>query len=98
MKPTRENGCSCPSCRYTHSFKRFADWPKGEPAGQLSSERAYRAHVAHSFYGAKVRTEAGPRGAAFYGTPAGMTKKQVEEVLRRTFAQPAPAEAEAMAA
>jgi hypothetical protein len=80
--------CSCTSCTITDSFhsKGFAKWPRGEPAGKRSSEAAYRAHVAHSFYGARKRVDFGPAGGGFYGTPAGMTKAKVEEVLRRSFA------------
>lgn len=81
--------CTCSSCRYTDSFsdKGFDAWPRGEPAGKRSSEAAYRAHVAHSYYGAKKREAVGPAGAGFYGTPAGMTKADVERVLRETFAK-----------
>ena len=81
--------CSCASCKVTDSFhdKGFAAWPRGEPAGKRSSEAAYRAHVAHSFSGAKKREGVGPTGAGFYGTPAGMTKAHVEKALRDHFAR-----------
>lgn len=80
--------CTCSSCAYTDSFagKSFAAWPTGEPAGQRSSEAAYRAHVAHSTIGARKRVDMGPAGAGYYGTPAGMTKAEVEAVLRKSFA------------
>lgn len=76
--------CDCASCSYTDSFrdKGFAEWPRGEPAGQKASERAYTAHVRHSFFGARKRTEL----PEFYNVPAGMTRAQVQEVLNRTFA------------
>jgi hypothetical protein len=56
--------CSCTSCYETDIYgglpslfgwqhknphpSGFTTWPRGEPAGQRSSESAYRAHVAHS--------------------------------------------------
>jgi len=90
--------CNCASCSYTDEFagKGFAAWPRGEAAGPRASAHAYALHVAHSFYGAKKRATIGPSGAGFYGTPAGMTRGQVEEALRRSFAEAekqSPAEA-----
>lgn len=45
--------CNCASCKHTDSFHRagFGAWPKGDPAGKRASERAYAAHVAHSWVG-----------------------------------------------
>lgn len=46
--------CSCTSCEYTDSFqfKGFAEWPKGEPAGQRASERLYATHARYVWAGA----------------------------------------------
>jgi hypothetical protein len=76
--------CTCASCTYTDALadKGFDAWPRGEPAGKLSSERAYAAHVRHSWHGARKRAELGPCGAAFYGGG-----KLAAEVLARTFAR-----------
>ena len=76
----------------------FENWPRGEPAGALSSARAYNAHVAHSRFGAKAKVDFGPTGSGFYGTPAGMTKRQVEQVLSASFASVQEEEEERMAA
>lgn len=40
--------CTCASCEYTATFKSFADWPRGNPAGKRSSDASYTAHVRHS--------------------------------------------------
>ena len=57
--------CTCASCEYTDSFnvKGFAAWPRGEPAGEYSSNRAYAAHARHVWAGA-YKTIAFTRGQA----------------------------------
>ena len=63
--------------------------PADYPAKKLVIlDRAYRAHVAHSYYGARKRLDFGPAGAGFYGTPKGMTKAQVEAILTKHYAPP----------
>lgn len=60
--------CTCTSCEYTDSFHGwklegdrqvpdpekggFERWPRGEPAWQRSSDRAYAAHARHVWAGA----------------------------------------------
>ena len=79
-------GCRCASCRETSKYRQlsFEEWPRGNPAG-AKAKLAYSSHVSFNWREvgkAKVIVEA---GAAFYGTPAGMTKVQVAEVLRHSF-------------
>jgi hypothetical protein len=95
--------CTCASCSYTDKYagKGFAEWRRGEPAGPRASAGAYAAHVRHSFMGVKMRAEVDrPNGAAWYGVPKGMTRAEVEAVLRKSFETveeaPHPAEAEAV--
>ena len=91
--------CTCASCEYTQSKQflpdtdkdgnyihgtGFAKWPKGE--GRQHRDTAYAAHWAHC--GAAFHRKRPPvpvSGAGYYGTPAGMTKSQVDAVLRATF-------------
>ena len=88
--------CDCTSCKVTDSYRNagFKKWPRGEPAGPGASARAYKAHVAHSYFGAHKRVGMGPTGAGFYGTPAGLTRAEVEAVLREAFKYPPPPEPE----
>jgi hypothetical protein len=41
--------CDCTSCSYTDGFagKGFAEWPKGEPKGSVTSAKEYREHAIH---------------------------------------------------
>ena len=64
----------------------FAKWPKGEPAGARASARDYAAHWSRcgaAFH--RKRPQVPVSGAGYYGTPEGMTKSQVDAVLRATF-------------
>lgn len=94
--------CTCASCDYTdrfHGWKTeggrlvpdpdrggFERWPRGEPAGKRASESAYASHVRHSFFGIRKRAEL----PEFYNVPAGMTRAEVQAVLRRSFAPVEP--------
>ena len=79
-------GCRCVSCRETSKYRLlgFAEWPSGNPAGS-KSKVAYSSHVSFGWRGIGKQQSLPEAGAAFYGTPAGMTKAQVTEVLRRSF-------------
>lgn len=67
----------------------FDRWPKGEPAGRRASAASYNAHVSHLWKGVSRTSTDYTRGAGagWYGTPAGMTRAEVERVLRETFAK-----------
>jgi hypothetical protein len=69
--------CTCASCEYTDSFSGFGlnaakggfkNWPRGEPAGQRSSESAYRTHVAHSWAGVSKTVQFTPGQAPHFRT------------------------------
>jgi hypothetical protein len=69
--------------------------PDKYPADKLARmDRAYKVHVAYSLRGGIDRaippSVFNQTGAAFYGVPAGSTRAQVEEVLRRSFRLPSP--------
>ena len=81
--------CDCSSCKYTDGFREdgFAKWPRGNPAGKKASSD-YAAHVAYSKRGGIARAipNINLDPIAFYGVPNGMTRSQVLDTLRRSFA------------
>lgn len=63
----------------------FASWPRGEPAGQRSSDAAYRAHWAHcNAMRPYKEPEKLPSAAGFYACKAS-TRGEIERVLRQQF-------------
>lgn len=82
------SGCACVSCKATNKLARagFDKWPTGNPAGR-KSQAAYSSHANKSKAGAATGMVIGPAGAAFYGTPAGMTRAEVEAALSAHFQQ-----------
>lgn len=82
--------CDCTSCKATDRLAGagFDNWPKGEKATPKEATMIYTAHVNFNWRDARKRAELGPKGADFYGTPAGMTKSQVALVLAESFREP----------
>lgn len=80
-------GCQCGTCKRTNGLRLagFDKWPRGETLTPGEVRKAYSAHVSFSFKGAKKSEGVGPSGAGFYGTPAGMSRADVERVLQETF-------------
>lgn len=91
--------CTCASCSYTDKFagKGFAEWPRGEPAGPRSSATAYAVHARHC--GAKMPKPWSydpPDAVNFYGTSPGLSRAEVNRVLRQSFGlEPMPEKPEA---
>lgn len=87
----RGGGCQCASCRETnrHIDSGFGQWPRGNPAGRKSNAE-YSSHCTYALSGEIKGMKVGPDGAGFYGTPAGMTRAQVDAILRATYAEESP--------
>ena len=79
-------GCACTSCRETNKYieKGFADWPRGNPSGRKSASE-YAAHVSFGKRTADRFVVPSLDPVAFYGRPRGMSAREVNAVLRRSF-------------
>lgn len=83
------SGCTCVSCKATNKLRRagFEQWPTGNPAGR-KAQTAYASHANRAKAGASTGMVIGGAGASFYGTPAGLTRAEVDATLQANFAVP----------
>lgn len=81
--------CACIQCKTTDAYglRGFATWPKGEQATPAEAKKLYAQHTAFNWKDARKRADLGGAGASFYGTPAGLTRAEVEATLSATFQQ-----------